>query len=308
VAKITQKLSERYGQFRSHPFVGLPVLGIARYIWINFLLRLFPKGVIINWFNGLKFRLKKGDSYFIGNYYFGLNDPWESFFLMSLLREEDLFCDIGAHQGHYSMLVGKFAACDVHAFEPSKEARERLEENLELSVELDPIEIYPYAVGMSDEKISLTQDLGSMNRIIEGENHKKRSDVGVDMIRLDSFYASGRIPMAIKLDIEGYELPALKGAEKLLSSDHCRCLLVELNNSGEHYGIEDSEVVDFLRSKGFETFVFDLDKWTLKAIPGKWPGGYNTLFVKDADFVNQRLREKRIHFLNRRNLRVEITV
>ena len=54
----------------------------------------------------------------------------------------------------------------------------------------------------------------------------------------------------IALDVEGYEWPALKGAERTI--ERCRPLLVvETKGHGKRYGYEDSEMAKWLTERGY---------------------------------------------------------
>ena len=54
----------------------------------------------------------------------------------------------------------------------------------------------------------------------------------------------------IQLDIEGYELFALRGAEKTIERFH-PVLCLELKALGEGYGVQDSEVIEWLEKRGY---------------------------------------------------------
>jgi FkbM family methyltransferase len=54
----------------------------------------------------------------------------------------------------------------------------------------------------------------------------------------------------IALDVEGYELPALKGAEQTL--ERCRpVLVIETKGHGERYGYSDEDLAQWLQDRGY---------------------------------------------------------
>ena len=74
----------------------------------------------------------------------------------------------------------------------------------------------------------------------------------VPVVRLDDF----QFPVCdlIALDLEGYELEAMKGATTLLAA--CRpVLMVEINENCRHYGIREDDVRKWLAKQGYR-FVF----------------------------------------------------
>ncbi len=67
------------------------------------------------------------------------------------------------------------------------------------------------------------------------------------MIPLSNFFNSNERINLIKIDIEGYELEALKGAEEILSSNNPPMLIVECSELRENtHGFKTSDLYDFL--------------------------------------------------------------
>lgn len=54
----------------------------------------------------------------------------------------------------------------------------------------------------------------------------------------------------LQLDVEGFELPALRGAEATILA-HSPLIVVELKGHGEQYGYTDQELVDWLQQRGY---------------------------------------------------------
>jgi FkbM family methyltransferase len=73
------------------------------------------------------------------------------------------------------------------------------------------------------------------------------SDQGTVVLPIDSFNLD---PDVIWLDVEGFELQAIKGALKTI--ERCRPVIVlELKQLGRIYGYDDQEVYDFLENIGY---------------------------------------------------------
>ena len=71
------------------------------------------------------------------------------------------------------------------------------------------------------------------------------------MITLDSLEVD-KVDM-IKIDVEGYEMEVLKGAEKMLQS--VKFLMIELNNNTKNYGSSNIEIEKHLESLGFKVLL-----------------------------------------------------
>lgn len=143
--------------------------------------------------------------------------------LATCLRPGDLFLDVGANVGFYSLraldVVGPSGA--VHAFEIDPRPLRCLRKTI-ASGALKNVHLHEFAVGDQDGLAFLVQreDCGHSSVAVEGAGPK------VTMITLDAWrreHSEGRI-RAIKIDIEGGELRALRGATELLRRE--RPLLV----------------------------------------------------------------------------------
>ena len=57
----------------------------------------------------------------------------------------------------------------------------------------------------------------------------------------------------IKIDVEGYEMEVLKGANKALSE--CTYVMIELNNNSKRYGSSNGQITEFLTQRGFSQLI-----------------------------------------------------
>ena len=174
---------------------------------------------------------------------------------MSFVRPETVFLDLGANVGIFSLQVGRRVKGlgKVHAFEPQKQLSDLLRRSAVLNG-LGEIEragtIKTHAVGVSDRN-------GRMGFVIPeghlGGGHMKetRADQTVSVVRLDDFFGSDFTCDLIKMDVEGHELPALLGMEKILAaSSHVKVLFEKL---GRHQGYE-TDIESFFGKLGFNFY------------------------------------------------------
>ena len=88
---------------------------------------------------------------------------------------------------------------------------------------------------------------------IEGE---PRRVVNIQAVALDDYFTREERVDLIKLDIQGYELHALQGAERIISDNPQINLLVEFWPYGLRCaGASEKDLVAFLRDKGFQCFL-----------------------------------------------------
>jgi hypothetical protein len=77
-----------------------------------------------------------------------------------------------------------------------------------------------------------------------------RSAVPIDLIALDDYFKPGQRVDLIKMDIQGYELHALHGTDRVLADNPAAKLLLEFWPYGlEQAGANWSELIDTLRAK-----------------------------------------------------------
>lgn len=148
--------------------------------------------------------------------------------------------DVGAHCGLWSMhLVKRFS--QVWAFEPVAEHRECFNANVKAVGENIPC-LVACALGEAPGKVRMqTAHTSSGDTRIGGAGD-------IDLKRLDDFDLQN--VDFIKLDCEGYELFALRGAEATLK--RCRpCVIVEQKpGRGQHFGLAERGAVDYLQGLG----------------------------------------------------------
>ncbi|MEX5637760.1 FkbM family methyltransferase [Parafrankia sp. FMc2] len=150
-------------------------------------------------------------------------------FVLDYLRPGDVFVDVGANVGSYTLLAGKVPGVHVVAFEPASSTFSRLSENVVLN-RLTNVTLHQCAVGQADTEALLTLDNDTMNQIVPVGDESGRTEK-VRMVRLDTIIGDQSDVALVKIDVEGHEPEVLAGAEQLLR--RCRpALIVEYNDHG----------------------------------------------------------------------------
>ncbi len=179
------------------------------------------------------------------------------FAFMGAVKGEGDLLDVGANIGVMSYHLSKtFPKSQVLAIEPMPSNLSILMK-VKQHFQLDNVEIVPTAVGDKDnQEIEMVLPLNgkvkmqglahvvhdSITEWNEGEKFKISSDT------LDKV-CEGRTVAGIKMDIENYEIFALKGAIKLLEKDHPVVYLELWENENRDL------CFDFLKSLGYKAFV-----------------------------------------------------
>jgi FkbM family methyltransferase len=227
------------------------------------------------WVGGSTLLAGAGMTGITGNLYYGLHEFVEMALVTLLLRPDDLFADVGANAGTYSILASKVAGARTVAFEPNDAIRAVLARQLAANGIEDRVTTRSEAVGDHIGAVRFTTALGTMNKVVE---NFAPGTIEVPMTTLDQVFTDAE-PLAIKLDIEGGEDGAIAGADQLLQSPALRVLLIETVAA---------PTLARLRQVGFEEIFFDPFARALHDRSLDFPQN-NRLFVRDRAFVEERL-------------------
>ena len=151
--------------------------------------------------------------------------------------------DIGAWCGTWSAEFAPYCK-KIYAIEPDRTHVECLLKNLS---SFDNIELLDYAVGDIETRVSLTDDDFTQARRIYSIGN-------ILMKTVDSFKFED--VDLIKIDVEGFEMNVLRGANDTLKN--CKFLMIELNNNSKKYDSSNAEIEKYLGEQGFTTLI---DKW-----------------------------------------------
>ncbi|MGH6923145.1 MAG: FkbM family methyltransferase, partial [Propylenella sp.] len=146
-----------------------------------------------------------------GNVYYGLAEYEDMLFVLRLLRPGDLFVDVGANVGSYTVLASGVAGSRTHAFEPIERAFDVLGRNVRVNGIEQLVTLHRAAVGSRKGTVVMSTEHDTMNKVLDGES----PGVTVPLVALSDTMA-GLEPVLIKIDVEGYEAEVLAGAEKVL--------------------------------------------------------------------------------------------
>ncbi len=162
-------------------------------------------------------------------------------FLLHAMRIEDLFVDVGAYSGSYTILMGGAVEESCISIEPLPTAFKRLSANIILN-QIDAL-VDAKQLGVADNPgvLRFTSDLDTTNHVVpDGVDYDDAVEVPVTT--LDELVTCDT-PTFLKLDVEGLERQVLGGAADTLASDNLRAVIMEMNESGSRYGTDEHGLV-----------------------------------------------------------------
>lgn len=242
--------------------------------------RFFHDVYKFDWVFPAKMYVNKSETSVTGNLYCGLMEFEEMSFLLHYLHSEDLFVDVGANSGSYTILASAVRGCSVISFEPVHDSYIRMLKNVELNQVHHLVDLRNKAIGAEVGRTLITSNFDSMNRILVN-NVSNKDAISVEISTLNREIR--RIPKIIKIDVEGFESQVLAGASDLLKNESLQAIIIELNGSGRNYGFNDSTIADTLVKSGFKAVSYDPWSRNLRILDIDFNKFGNTIFVRNLD-------------------------
>jgi FkbM family methyltransferase len=182
-------------------------------------------------------------------------------FLWNFLQPGMTFLDVGAYHGIYSVIAARRLGSQGHvtAFEPS--ARERRRLGLHLQMNSSHVSVEPYAVTSqagSFRFFTVASGFTSMNSLVFPPTDNPVRETNVHGICLDEYLASKAIAKVdlIKVDIEGGELDAFRGARHMIEVVRPLIICEVLDWVTRPWGYAAREIVTFLSGLDYQWFDF----------------------------------------------------
>lgn len=256
----------RYGLWRARQRVNggtvtIPYVGNARLVW--------PEQS-----SSVKIQAK-----------YGLGETADMVFCLHMLRPSDLFVDVGANAGVYTVLASKVIGAPSVAIEPVPVTHALLRQNIEANGIGDLVDARAVGAGSGRGSLNFTADLWSMGHVVAvaGEDTVQVPVETLDMI------LEGRVPRVMKIDVEGFEGEVLAGAQQTLSSSGCSAVIIEVSYHVQRYGASESGVEAQLEAHGFRGFWYEPFSRKLVGPGAPVARKWNKIFIKDRAFVEGRL-------------------
>jgi FkbM family methyltransferase len=199
-------------------------------------------------------------------FFYTLNEPsWNN--LLKIVKHDFVVWDVGANIGFLTLNLAR--ACQngfIHAFEPDSQSFSSLKKNVNQN-NFTNISLNQIALGVEPQRATLHKlyvNNPGANRILF---QSKRNDIATESVEVTTCdLVMDKLDMhrldILKIDVEGFELFVLQGANKLIQKFK-PILFVELAelNLNEH-GLTAKVLIDYIESLGYQV----LDAKTMSAI------------------------------------------
>jgi FkbM family methyltransferase len=190
----------------------------------------------------------------------------ESRFVEQFLKPGMVVLDIGAHHGYYTLLASHKVGPPgrVIAFEPSPRERQRLLLHLKMNDSAN-VRVEELALSETEGRAELYVVRGKETgcNSLRPPNVQQATDATeVSVARLDDYVKQKDLARVdfIKMDVEGAELPVLKGAAEFLTRRPRPVIFCEVQDMRTRaWGYPAKEIVGFLRQRGFRWYFLDAD-------------------------------------------------
>lgn len=288
------------GYITRHPLNrDAKLAAIGRYFSWQVRSRLARGPIVVPFVESTSLLVSPGMTGATGNVYCGLHEFEEMSFLLHALREGDLFIDVGANVGTYSILASGVVGATTIAIEPVPQTYTRLVENVGLNALHSRITPINVGVGAANFRMKFTATLDTVNHVVAA-TETPTDTIEVDVVPLDAV-ASVRKPSLVKIDVEGFETEVLNGASSILSDPTLFGVIMELNGSGSRYGYDETALHRRMLDFGFGSFRYEPFTRSLRPLADR-SSSANTIYVRNEEHVSRRLADARRFSVHGRSL------
>jgi len=205
------------------------------------------------------------DSRLCREIYCGVFELKEQEFLQLFLRPGDVFIDVGANIGLFTLIAGRRVTQSghVYAFEPYDRSYQRLLVNVELNK----------LSNVSCVQLALSDDAAQLDLNVSLDGYDAWSSLGlptvggvplkcpVNTVTWDAFAEMhglvGRVAM-MKVDVEGWETRVLAGGWEMLARGDAPVLQVEFGDEvSRSAGTSCAQLYRALKDLGYQMFTYD---------------------------------------------------
>ncbi len=277
------KLYRLYHRLFRHPLnANAPWRALNRFLVWQIAKRIPGITIIVPYVDNSKLLVATDMSASILTMYMGLPAFEDMSFMLHLLNDEDLFGDVDANVGTYTVLASGVRGAKSVVVEPISTTVEALRLNIAINGLDHLVDILEIGVGAEAGELEFSTDKDCANHVVQNGTGCR-----VPVLPLDEIFAA-RTPVLLKIDVEGFETNVIKGGQRLLKDTTLKAVIIEMNVCGERYGFDVQALDSEMRGLGFTSFLYDA--WSRKLTSANPKYLLNTIYVRDLAFVEHRLR------------------
>ena len=192
-------------------------------------------------------------------FWYGCYDKPLGSLLQKLLTTRSIVIDVGANIGYYSLLASRICKEGmVYALEPVPHLFDELTQNIQLN-QATNIRSFQLAAGEEEKQGVIylsSEDNQGMSSMAIPENYSGNT-TDINVVSLDTWQELKELPSIdlIKIDVEGYEIPVLKGMQGLITL-HQPVILIEINpETLAYFGQNAGQVMELITESGYQTYI-----------------------------------------------------
>jgi len=257
--------------------------------------KLFPE--IIRFWRLFKFEFKKREKInrtnwgflFAGNKLMstGLFETKETKLIRKLLKDVDLFINIGANIGYYcchALNLGK----KVIAFEPMPNNLYFLYKNIEINNWNNSIQVFPVGLGNKNGIEKIYGDNTGASLIKGWGNFEETFQTNISCFKADTLLQNiiNNKKCLFLIDVEGFEYDVLLGAKSLISMDNSpvwiiEIMMIEYHSKGKPLNTKFIKTFDLFYDNSYK--VYDIE---------------NNLKLINREFLIEKYNSKKYNSIN----------
>jgi FkbM family methyltransferase len=183
-------------------------------------------------------------------------EVWESSIVRSYVKPNFVVLDVGANIGYFSFLMSKLVGSkgQVHCFEPTSYGYNRMMKNIKLNAHLPVENLRLNKKGLLAEICTKNEALESRfsQRVLANSEPETMVFTTIDDYCVE--HAVNKVDF-IKIDVDGYDFEAMKGAVNTLTASRPVVLAEFCQRVLESKGSNVSDYISFFIDNGYKTIL-----------------------------------------------------
>lgn len=191
----------------------------------------------------------------------------EKMAFLHLIKNGDVVLDVGANQGGFTVLFSHLVGGEgmTHSFEPVPPTFSALSHRVKKECRFQNVSLNNCALGDTKGTFQITVPSGDFaqaslkNHVTASWSKPNRSTFDCSVCLIDDYVAEKKMDRLdfIKIDVEGAELPALRGGQQTIERFHPVIHLEYFAPWTEAFGYTAADLVSFLQARGYTHFYLD---------------------------------------------------